>query len=61
MAKEIKAAISLSVKTVLGTSADKSDSGTIDIETRTGAIDIDAAGAVTIDTSDTSNGIKIGI
>ena len=31
MAKEIKAAISLSVKTVLGTSADKSDSGTIDM------------------------------
>mgnify|MGYP003116024832 CR=1 FL=1 len=31
MAKEIKAAISLSVKTGLGTSADKSDSKTIDM------------------------------
>jgi len=39
----------------------KADSGTIDIETRTGAIDIDAAGAVTIDTTDTSNGIKFGV
>jgi uncharacterized protein (DUF2345 family) len=39
----------------------KADSGTIDIETRTGAIDIDAAAAVTIDTTDTSNGIKFGV
>lgn len=39
----------------------KADSGTIDIETRTGAIDIDAAGAVTIDTTSTSDGIKFGV
>ena len=37
----------------------KSDGGTIDIESRVAGVDIDAAAAITIDTTDTSNGVKI--
>ena len=38
----------------------KADSGTIDIETRTGAIDLDAAGVISIDSTNTATGITIG-